>query len=73
MMRSERAKFLFGETVRTFHKWRYYGLLLMLSVAFGSVMMLVMLDLFSREMSMVDAQFVAAGAHYPLCVVRFSV
>lgn len=58
MMRSERAKFLFGETVRTFRKWRYYGLLLMLSVAFGSVMMLVMLDLFSREMSMVDAQFV---------------
>ena len=48
MMRSERAKFLFGETVRTFRKWRYYGLLLML----------VMLDLFSREMSMVDAQFV---------------
>ncbi len=58
MMRSERAKFLFGETVRTFRKWRYYGLLLVLSVAFGSVMMLVMLDLFSREMSMVDAQFV---------------
>ena len=26
MMRSERAKFLFGETVRTFRKWRYYGL-----------------------------------------------
>ena len=25
MMRSERAKFLFGETVRTFRKWRYYG------------------------------------------------
>ena len=44
--------------MRTFRKWRYYGLLLMLSVAFGSVMMLVMLVLFSREMSMVDAQFV---------------
>lgn len=67
MMRSERAKFLFGETVRTFRKWRYYGLLLMLSVAFGSVMMLVMLDLFSREMSMVDARFVQ-----PKRIIRYA-
>ena len=57
-MKYEAGGFLFTEALRTFRKWPYYGILLLFSAMFGSIMMLVMLDLYSRELDVMDAQFV---------------